>query len=173
MKVRLLVHRIVTGRGDRMWEDAKNLGSSVEEYEGVGILLVEDNPLDAELMMRGLKDQKLANPITWVKDGEEALDYVFRRGAYAGRSDSEPRLILLDLKMPGLRGMEVMRTLKNDDRTKRIPIVIMTSSKEESDVAESYNLGANSYIVKPLDFASLADVARHAGYYWLAVNVAH
>jgi two-component system, response regulator len=145
----------------------------VDEYEEVGILLVEDNPLDAELMMRGLKDQKLANSITWLRDGEEALDYVFRRGAYAGRSDSGPRLILLDLKMPRVGGLEVTRALKSDDRTKQIPIVIMTSSKEESDIAESYNLGVNSYIVKPLDFESLAEVARHAGYYWLAVNVAH
>ena len=145
----------------------------MEEFEEVGILLVEDNPLDAELTMRGLKDQKLANAITWVKDGEEALDYVFRRGAYAGRSDSGPRLILLDLKMPRVGGIEVARALKTDDRTKRIPIVIMTSSKEESDIADSYNLGVNSYIVKPLDFDSLAEVARHAGYYWLAVNAAH
>jgi two-component system, response regulator len=142
----------------------------VEEFEEIGILLVEDNPLDAELTMRGLKDQKLANPITWVKDGEEALDYVFRRGAYAGRSDSGPRLILLDLKMPRVGGIEVTRALKSDDRTKRIPIVIMTSSKEEQDIADSYNLGANSYIVKPLDFEALAEVARHAGYYWLAIN---
>jgi two-component system response regulator len=145
----------------------------VDEYEEVGILLVEDNPLDAELMVRGLKDQKLANPITWVKDGEEALDYVFRRGAYAGRSDGGPRLILLDLKMPRVGGIEVTRALKSDERTKRIPIVIMTSSREEQDVAYSYNLGVNSYIVKPLDFGSLAEVARHAGYYWLAINVAH
>jgi two-component system response regulator len=145
----------------------------VDEYEEVGILLVEDNPLDAELMVRGLKDQKLANAITWVKDGEEALDYVFRRGAYAGRSDGGPRLILLDLKMPRVGGIELTRALKGDERTKRIPIVIMTSSKEEQDIADSYNLGVNSYIVKPLDFESLAEVARHAGYYWLAVNAAH
>jgi two-component system, response regulator len=144
----------------------------LEEFESVGILLVEDNPLDAELMMRGLKDQKLANSITWVKDGEEALDYLFRQGAYAGRSDSGPRLILLDLKMPRVGGIEVTRVLKSDDRTKRIPIVIMTSSKQESDIAETYELGVNSYIVKPLDFEALAEVARHAGYYWLAVNVA-
>jgi two-component system response regulator len=145
----------------------------VNEFEEVGILLVEDNPLDAELMMRGLKDQKLANTIIWLRDGQEALDYIFRRGTYAGRSDSEPRLILLDLKMPRVGGIEVTRALKSDDCTKRIPIVIMTSSKEESDIAESYDLGANSYIVKPLDFDALAEVAREAGYYWLAVNAAH
>jgi CheY-like chemotaxis protein len=100
-----------------------------------------------------------------VKDGEQALDYVFRRGGYAGRSDSGPRLILLDLKMPRVSGIEVARALKGDDRTKRIPIVIMTASKEESDIAETYNLGVNSYVVKPLDFESLAEVTRHAGYY--------
>ena len=142
----------------------------MEEFEQVEILLVEDNPLDAELAMRGLKDQGLANNITWVKDGEEALDYVFRRNAYAGRTSNGPRLILLDLKMPRVGGIEVTRAIKSDERTKRIPIVIMTSSKEEKDVADSYDLGANSYIVKPLDFESLAAVARHAGYYWLAIN---
>jgi CheY-like chemotaxis protein len=142
----------------------------VKEFEEVGILLVEDNPLDAELMLRSLQDQKLANSITWVKDGEEALDYVLRRGAHSGRDSGDPRLILLDLKMPRVGGIEVTRALKSDPQTKHIPIVIMTSSKEESDIAESYNFGANSYIVKPLDFEALAEVARHAGYYWLAVN---
>jgi len=142
----------------------------MEEFDQVEILLVEDNPLDAELTMRGLKNQKLANKITWVKDGEEALDYVFKRGTYADRTDPDPRLILLDLKMPRVGGIEVTRTLKNDERTRRIPIVIMTSSKEETDIVDSYNLGANSYIVKPLDFESLAEVARQAGFYWLAIN---
>lgn len=142
----------------------------MEEFDQIDILLVEDNPLDAELTMRGLKDQKLANKITWVKDGEEALDYVFRRGAYADRNDGGPRLILLDLKMPRIGGIEVTKAIKGDERTKRIPVVIMTSSKEENDIIDSYNLGANSYIVKPLDFGSLADVARQAGFYWLAIN---
>jgi two-component system response regulator len=142
----------------------------VEEFEEVTILLVEDNPLDAELAMRGLKDQRLANTITWVKDGEEALDYVFKRGQYENRTTGDPRLILLDLKMPRVGGIEVTRAIKSDERTKRIPVVIMTSSKEESDIAETYNLGANSYIVKPLDFDALAGVARQAGYYWLAIN---
>ena len=142
----------------------------MEEFEEVGILLVEDNPLDAELTMRGLKDQKLANSITWVKDGEEALDYVFRRGAYAARSDAGPRLILLDLKMPKVNGIEVLTAIKADERTRRIPVVVMTSSEEESDVAKTYDLGVNSYVVKPLDFNALADVTRQAGYYWLAIN---
>ena len=142
----------------------------MEEFEDVDILLVEDNPLDAELTMRGLAKQKVANNIIWVKDGAEALDYVFRRNAYANRADKGPRLILLDLKMPRVTGIEVTKAIKSDERTKRIPIVIMTSSKEESDVMDSYNLGANSYIVKPLDFESLAEVARQAGFYWLAIN---
>jgi CheY-like chemotaxis protein len=142
----------------------------MEEFEQVEILLVEDNPLDAELTMRGLKDQKLANNIVWVKDGEEALDYIFRRGAYAERQERAPRLILLDLKMPRLNGIEVTRIIKNDERTKRIPLVIMTSSREEQDVVQSYDLGANSFIVKPLSFESLAEVARQAGFYWLAIN---
>ncbi|HEU4619794.1 MAG TPA: response regulator [Gammaproteobacteria bacterium] len=144
----------------------------MEEFEQVEILLVEDNPLDAELTMRGLKDQKLANNIVWVKDGAEALDYVFRRGAYSDRSDRCPRLILLDLKMPRVDGIEVTRVIKSDERTKRIPIVIMTSSREEQDVVRSYDLGANSFIVKPLNFEALAEVARQAGFYWLAINQA-
>jgi CheY-like chemotaxis protein len=141
----------------------------MEEFESADILLVEDNPLDAELTLRGLKSQKAAN-VTWLKDGAEALDYVFRRNAYAGRVDGDPRLILLDLKMPRVGGIEVTKALKNDERTKRIPIVIVTSSSEESDMVDSYNLGANSYIVKPLDFESLAEIARQTGVYWLAIN---
>jgi DNA-binding response OmpR family regulator len=142
----------------------------MDQYEQIDILLVEDNPRDAELTMRGLKDQKVANLVTWVKDGEEALDYVFRRGQYSGRSSAGPRLILLDLKMPRVDGMAVMKEIKGNDETRRIPIVIMTSSQEEKDIVDTYNYGANSYIVKPLDFESLAEVARQAGFYWLAIN---
>jgi two-component system, response regulator len=142
----------------------------MEEVEQVDILLVEDNPLDAELTIRGLKTEKLANKLTWVKDGEEALDYIFRRGAYAQRDDGGPRLILLDLKMPRVDGIEVLKAIKADEHTRRIPVVIMTSSREESDVMKSYDLGVNSYVVKPLDFSTLAEVARSAGFYWLAIN---
>ena len=142
----------------------------MEEFDQVEILLVEDNPLDAELAIRGLKQEKLANNITWVKDGEQALDFIFRRGIYTGRPDNPPRLILLDLKMPGVDGIEVLTEIKADTRTRRIPVVIMTSSQEESDVAKSYDLGANSYVVKPLDFSTLVNVARGAGFYWLAIN---
>ena len=139
-------------------------------YEQVEILLVDDNPLDAELAMRGLKEHNLANNVVWVKDGEQALDYVYRRGEFEGRAGGGPRLILLDLKMPKVDGIEVTRVLKADDKTRHIPIVIMTSSEEERDITESYSLGVNSYIVKPLDFSALADVASSAGYYWLAIN---
>ena len=142
----------------------------MEQYEQIEILLVEDNPLDAELTMRGLAAGKVANHITWVKDGEEALDYLFRKGKYEGRPDTMPRLVLLDLKMPKVDGMEVLKAVKADERTRRIPVVVMTSSHEDSDVIKTYDLGVNSYVVKPVDFSSLADVTRQAGYYWLAIN---
>jgi CheY-like chemotaxis protein len=140
------------------------------EVEQVEILLVEDNALDAELMMRGLSDEKLANNIVWLQDGQEALDYLFRQGQYAQRTAPDPRLILLDLKMPRVDGVEVLRALKADEHTKRIPVVIMTSSQEESDIVTTYDLGANSYVVKPIDFDTLCSVARNAGFYWLAIN---
>jgi CheY-like chemotaxis protein len=142
----------------------------MDEYEHVEILLVDDSPLDAELAMRGLKEHNLANNIVWVKDGEQALDYVYRRGNFEGREGGGPRLILLDLKMPKVDGIEVTRRIKGDDRMRHIPIVVMTSSKEERDISLLYSFGANSYIVKPLDFESLANVASQAGYYWLAIN---
>jgi CheY-like chemotaxis protein len=142
----------------------------MEPFEQVEILLVEDNENDAELTMRALKKRRLANRITWVKDGQEALDYLFREGPYQGREETKPRLVLLDLKMPRVDGIEVLRAIKRDERTKRIPVVIMTSSEEERDIAASYDLGVNSYVVKPVDFDALADVAGKAGYYWLAIN---
>ncbi|KQW70064.1 MAG: response regulator [Methylophilaceae bacterium] len=142
----------------------------MELFEQVEILLVEDNDHDAELTMRGLKKGGLANRVMWVKNGELALDYLFRRGIYKDRDDASPRLVLLDLKMPGMDGIEVLRAVKADERTRRIPIVVMTSSQEESDVESSYDLGVNSYVVKPVDFGSVADVVHQAGYYWLAIN---
>lgn len=142
----------------------------MDQFEEVEILLVEDNPLDAELTMTALTGGKVANRITWVKDGEQALEYLFRTGDYASRPDVQPRLVLLDLKMPKVGGIEVLKAVKSDPRTRRIPIVVMTSSEEERDVEKTYDLGVNSYVVKPLDFNALADVTRQAGYYWLAIN---
>lgn len=142
----------------------------MQEYEHVEILLAEDNPHDAELAIRGLERHKLANKVTSVKNGEEALDFLFRRGPFAARTTSGPRLILLDLRMPKVDGIEVTRIVRSDERTKHIPVVIMTSSQEEKDVANSCSCGANSYIVKPLDFKSLVDVAAQVGFYWLAIN---
>jgi len=142
----------------------------MEQFEQIEILLVEDNPLDAELTMNGLAGGKVANRITWVKDGQQALDYLFRQGEYAGRENVPPRLVLLDLKMPRVDGIEVLKQIKSDERTRRIPVVVMTSSEEESDVAKTYDLGVNSYVVKPMDFSQLAEVTRQAGFYWLAIN---
>lgn len=138
--------------------------------EQVEILLVEDNANDAELAMRSLRKGGLVNRLLWVRDGEEALEYLFRTGAYADRAEGSPRLVFLDLKMPRLDGTQVLAQIKGDPRTRRIPVVIMTSSQEESDMARTYDLGANSYVVKPLDFGAMVDVVRQAGFYWLAIN---
>ena len=142
----------------------------MNQFEQVEILLVEDNALDAELTTRALKNGGLANNLLWVKDGQEALDYLFRGGNYAGRADTAPRLVLLDLKMPKVDGMEVLKAVKANEKTRRIPVVVMTSSQEEKDRAQSYDMGVNSYVVKPVDFNALAELARQAGYYWLAIN---
>jgi two-component system response regulator len=142
----------------------------MEPFEQVEILLVEDSSIDAELTMRAMKSGGLANKLLWVQDGQEALDFMFRHGKYAGREDSIPRLVLLDLKMPRVDGIEVLKAIKADEKTKRIPVVVMTSSQEERDVAQSYDLGVNSYVVKPVDFTALTELARQAGYYWLAIN---
>ncbi|QNM95395.1 response regulator [Chitinimonas koreensis] len=142
----------------------------MEEFEQIRILLVEDNPVDAELTMYGLRSDNLSNTIVWVKDGDEALDYVFRRGAYAGLQDPLPGLVLLDLKMPHVSGTEVLAALKADEQTRRIPVVVMTSSQEECDIMKSYDLGANSYVVKPVDFEGITSVAKQTGIYWMAVN---
>lgn len=139
--------------------------------EQIEILLVEDNPLDAELTLRGLADGRFASHITWVKDGQQALDYLFQEGEYTGRDNIVmPRLILLDLKMPRVDGIEVLRMIKAEEKTRRIPVVMMTSSQEESDVIRSYDLGVNSYVVKPLDFSVLTEVVGNAGFYWSTIN---
>ena len=142
----------------------------MELFEQVEILLVEDNANDAELAMRSLKKGGLANRLMWVKSGEQALDFLFRRGAHANREGASPRLVLLDLKMPGMDGIEVLKAIKADEATRRIPIVVMTSSQEEKDIGQTYDLGVNSYVVKPVDFNSVTDIVRQAGYYWLAIN---
>ena len=142
----------------------------MQQVEEIEILLVEDSPLDAELTMRGLRTEKLANNIVWLRDGQQALDYLFRQGDYSTRGATTPRLVLLDLKMPRVDGIEVLRAIKAREETRRIPVVIMTSSQEETDIAVSYDLGVNSYVVKPIEFEALAAVARNAGFYWLAIN---
>jgi two-component system response regulator len=137
----------------------------------VEILLVEDNPRDLELTLRALRKNHLANAITSVSDGEQALDFLFARGKYAGRSmENAPRVVFLDLKLPKVDGIEVLRQVKADERTKRIPIVVVTSSAEERDRVESYELGVNSYVVKPIEFDSFVKTISELGFYWMAVN---
>lgn len=137
----------------------------------VEILLVEDNPHDLDLTVRALKKGNLANRVTTVRDGAEALDFVFCRGKYASRNILDgPRVIFLDLKLPKVDGIEVLRAIKTDPRTHRIPIVIITSSAEERDRVKSYELGANSYVVKPIEFDDFMKTITDLGFYWLAVN---
>ena len=137
---------------------------------GVEVLLVEDNPQDAELTLRTLKQRRLANSVHVVRDGEEALHFFFGAGVHAGRARDVPRVVLLDLKLPKIDGLEVLRRLKSEEETKTIPVVMLTSSREERDVIESYNLGANSYIVKPVDFDTFAEAVAEVGLYWLLLN---
>jgi two-component system response regulator len=135
------------------------------------ILLVEDNPDDEELTRRALEKNKILNEIVVVHDGVEALDYLFGRGPFAGRDiQQRPAVMLLDLKLPKIDGLEVLKQLRGDNRTKFIPVVILTSSKEEQDLFNSYRLGANSYIRKPVDFNQFAEAVRQLGLYWLVLN---
>jgi CheY-like chemotaxis protein len=137
----------------------------------VDILLVEDNKDDVELTLHALRKENLANNIQVVMDGEEALDFLFHRGAFTERAAQEnPKLVLLDLKLPKVDGLEVLRQLKGDARTKTIPVVILTSSKEERDLVEGYRLGTNSYIQKPVDFDQFRETVKRVGLYWLVVN---
>jgi two-component system, response regulator len=137
----------------------------------VEILLVEDNPNDAELAMRALRKNNLANNVIRVCDGEEALDYIFARGKFISRAKMNfPRLILLDLKLPKIDGLEVLKVIKNDPVTKLIPVVVLTSSNEERDMIDSYSLGVNSYIVKPVNFDKFIGSVRDIGLYWLLLN---
>lgn len=137
------------------------------------ILLVEDNPHDAELTIRTLKKSNLANRLIHLHNGAEALDFLFARGIYAGRDVEErPKVVLLDIKMPKVDGIEVLRQLKQNEATRTIPVVIMTSSKEEQDIITSYDLGVNSYVVKPVDFEGFAKAVSQLGFYWLITNQA-
>ena len=137
------------------------------------ILLVEDNPDDAKLTLRAFKRNNMSNPIVVARDGVEALDFLFARGAYAERAGKPPpTLIILDLKLPRLDGLGVLKAVRGDERTKLIPVVILTSSKEEQDLIQSYSLGANSYVRKPVDFTEFVEAVRLLGIYWLMTNQA-
>jgi two-component system response regulator len=140
-------------------------------YSEVDILLVEDNPDDLELTLHALRREHLANKITAVRDGEEALEFLFCCGQFHDRTfDRPPKLVLLDIKLPKLTGLEVLKKIKEDPRTKTIPVVILTSSKEERDLVHSYKLGANSYIQKPVDFDQFRDTVKNTGLYWMLIN---
>ena len=139
-----------------------------EKYD---IVMVEDNPSDAELMIRALRSHKIANSLIVLEDGEQALDYLFCNGQYADRDSLvSPKVIFLDIKLPKLNGLEVLKQLKSDDRTRKIPTIILTSSKQDPDIETAYNLGVNSYVVKPVDFNILNETIIQLGSYWLGVN---
>jgi two-component system, response regulator len=136
----------------------------------VEILLVEDNPNDVALALHAFKKSNLTNRIQVVRDGAEALEFLFRTGQFEGRSNGTPKVVLLDLKLPKVDGLEVLQRLRANPSTKQLPVVILTSSREERDIVESYNLGVNSYIVKPVDFEQFTEVVRQLGFYWALLN---
>lgn len=139
--------------------------------EEVEILLVEDNPTDAELTMRALKRKNMANQVVWVKDGAEALDFIFATGLYSDRNPEDlPKLILLDLRMPKVDGLEVLQKIKAEEKTRQIPVVVLTSSNEDRDIVESYKLGVNSYVSKPVEFDEFIDAVSTLGFYWMLIN---
>src|SRR6056297_1946724 len=140
-------------------------------HEECEILIVEDNPEDAELMLRSLKKMNLANQVIHLEDGAEALDFILTQGIYAQRKNIiAPRVVLLDLKLPKVHGLEVLKEIKSNPETKNIPVVIITSSREERGIKQAYDLGANSYIVKPIDFKEFMTTLSHIGFYWMVVN---
>ena len=141
--------------------------SDFREFE---ILIVEDDPNDAELITRALKKHNLANKLVLLKDGAEALDFLFGQGSLAKIDDGKPRVILLDLKLPKVNGIEVLRKIKSEERTKKIPVVILTSSREDRDLKDAYDLGVNSYVTKPIQFDEFAKVVSDLGMYWLLLN---
>ena len=134
------------------------------------ILLVEDSPADAEMAIDALREANLANPIVHVEDGVEAMEYLLRQGRFAGRSDEEPAVLLLDIKMPRMDGLEVLQRVRSDARLRRIPVVILSSSREESDLARSWDLGMNAYVVKPVDVDQFFDAVRTLGRFWAVLN---
>jgi two-component system response regulator len=140
-------------------------------YSEVEILLIEDNPEEAELAIRSLRKYNLANKLLHIDDGAEAIDVIFSKGKYAGNKNPlQPKLILLDLKLPRVDGLEILRQIKSDEQTKLIPVVVLTSSKEETDIIESYRMGVNSYIVKPVNFDSFTKAVSELGLYWVIHN---
>lgn len=140
--------------------------------ESVEVLLVEDNSTDAELTIRELKKHHMANKLVHLKNGQEAVDFIFATGKYAGTRNVEnsPKVILLDIQMPKVNGIEVLQKIKADPRTRSVPVVILTSSKEDPDIQKCYDLGANSYIVKPVNFEGFAQAIKNLGFYWLLLN---
>jgi two-component system, response regulator len=142
-----------------------------DQTQRVQILLVEDNETDAELCIHALKEENLANDLIWLKDGAEALDFIYCRGMYSERNlGDNPNLILLDLRMPKVDGIEVLKELKGDERTNSIPVIVLTSSTESPDLKECYRLGANSFVSKPVEFDAFADTTAKIGMYWLLIN---
>jgi two-component system response regulator len=143
----------------------------MEPVETIDILLVEDNPQDVELTIRALKKRNLANRVYVVEDGAEAIDFLFSRGKYGNRDGNQrPKVVLLDVKLPKLNGLEVLRVIKEDERTRGIPVVMVTSSREDPDIKTAYQLGANSYVVKPVDFDAFMEAMSNLGFYWLLIN---
>jgi CheY-like chemotaxis protein len=134
------------------------------------VLLIEDDPRDVELTLTALDEYNLANEVVIVHDGEEALDYLYRRGDFSMRTDNNPVVVLLDLKLPKVDGLEVLKAIKSDQRLKSIPVVVLTSSREERDIVESYKLGVNAYVVKPVDFHEFVDAVKELGIFWAVIN---
>ena len=142
-----------------------------QDFEPIELLLVEDSMDDANMAIRELRKHNLANHLLHVKNGEEALEYLFGNGEFEGRNINDiPKVVLLDLKMPKIGGIEVLQKIRADERTKKIPVVVLTSSQEEKDITEAYNLGVNSYIVKPIDFENFSNSIKEIGLYWLVLN---
>ena len=143
----------------------------MNQFDAVEILLVEDNPQDSELIVRVLREQNLANQIFVAEDGEEALDFIFCRGKFSDRNPCKPmKVVFLDLKLPKVDGLEVLKEIKTNEKTKKLPVVIVTSSREDPDIQTAYDLGANSYIVKPVQFDAFRQSMSNAGLFWLLVN---